>query len=217
MVVGSVATARLLHTTSLFRPALIPRCHQLVGCSPAALQRWATPSVGQVYWERWSGSALMLNLFKCTSLRCSSQRACGSAAGWCNDGSCTSQGHEDAVPLVLLAAVVGDLMYVCCSSLVPACILLGALQPCRGSRWRGLSRPATRSWLAWHCLTSAGLALAHLGWAYTSEPACNGWYAASWPTCDRRARDSSSSLSSRGSSWRRSAPSSVARRRPGRG
>jgi drug/metabolite transporter (DMT)-like permease len=136
-VVWMLCLARITRVTTI-APCLtsvaLPRL-AAASCSaslPAALAAPLASTIGQVYWEDWTGSALVLNLFKCGLASLIFLAVIGGQAAC---GVRLAALSPRAVHMLLLSSflgiVVGDLMWLQALQLIGAraCIMLGALQP----------------------------------------------------------------------------------------
>ena len=132
----------------------------------AALAAPLFSSVGQVYWERWSGSAIMLNLFKCSvaTVLFACVVASQSTAPF---ATLSAKAVRMLAVSSFIGIVIGDAMWLQALSLIGAraCILLGALQPCvaalAGAAFLG--QPLHARLLLGTGLTSIGIVAADLG------------------------------------------------------
>lgn len=158
---------------ALASSVLPPRTHPVLTAAPAVSAACLAPffsSVGQVYWEGWSGSAIALNLFKCslaTALFACVVAAQSAVSGVVPFAAFSPRAVRMLAVSSFIGIVVGDAMWLQALSLIGAraCILLGALQPCVAALAGGvfLGQPLHARLLLGTALTSTGLVAAHLG------------------------------------------------------
>ena len=168
--VASVGSMRLVPVALRSPPCLTM---QLSGSAMPVSAALAAPffsSVGQVYWERWTGSAIALNLFKCslaTALFVIVVAAQSATGGISPFAALSPKAVRMLAVSSFMGIVVGDAMWLQALSMIGAraCILLGALQPCVAALAGAvfLGQPLHARLLLGTALTSTGLVVAHIG------------------------------------------------------